>query len=298
MRRTRLLGPALICALAAPVAGCAGDEAPEATSAPTAPTASSSSDAADASPTRSSAPDDAADPSASTEPESADPTLDPSASADPGAGSESGESGESGEAGTDTGGGVDSAPGAPTPTGGRYGRLLNADELPGFDADWAWSEFESVPREQGLFTLCQRFLFSDIGATEVVVRRFDAAVAGADGDGAGETVATFPDEKQARDALSVLQAWAEDCEPEDSGVDAEVSPWTKVQTADATAYWYAVRVTSSSAEESRTERVTAVQRGPRLAVVRTQILGAEREFPPTQDPAALTAGPTASKLGA
>ena len=294
MSRTRLLAPALGFALLLPLAACAGEaDQPEASAASASSTAGA---AATEPPAPTEAEPDATDASAEStaEPAPDEPTPDTTTAAEPSADASAG----SDASGSDSSGsGVADAPGAPSPTGGRYGRLLTAQELPGFDADWAWSEFESRPREQGLFTLCQRFLFSDIGATEVVVRRFDAAVAGADGDNAGEAVATFPDEKSARDALAVLQAWAEDCEPEGSGVRASVSPWTKVQTADATAYWYAVRVRSSSPEESRTERVTVVQRGSRLAVVRTQLLGAPRDYPPGQDPAALTASPAASKLG-
>ncbi|QWC84928.1 hypothetical protein KLP28_15490 [Nocardioidaceae bacterium] len=289
MIRTRHRAPAARAAVAAlavllPLSACGSDtEEPQNASGTASPTSSAS---------ETPSPSPSADATATPTDAASEDTPSPSPASDPGTGS-----GEEPAAGQEGQEGVAPAPGAPTPTGGRYGRLLDAGELPGFGDDWAWSEFETVPRDRGPFTVCQRFSFSDIGATGVVVRRFDAAVPGADGDTAGQAVATFPDAKQARQALSVFESWAEDCQTSQSGIDAEVSRWTKVQVPDATAYWYAARINSSSPEEARTERVTVVQRGPRLAVVRTQLLGDEREYPAAQDPAALTATPTASKLG-
>lgn len=100
----------------------------------------------------------------------------------------------------------------PAPSGGGLrGRLLTAEEMPGFNSEFRWSEASTRSREPRTpFGTCQRFDMTTIGATDVAVRTFKPRVPEA-GDQAGELVAEFPDSTTARRAFAVLKAWRATC---------------------------------------------------------------------------------------
>lgn len=99
----------------------------------------------------------------------------------------------------------------PAPSGGLRGRLLTAEEMPGFNSEFRWTEASTRSREPRTpFGTCQRFDMTTIGATDVVVRAFKPRVPEA-GDQAGELVAEFPDSTTARRAFAVLKSWRATC---------------------------------------------------------------------------------------
>lgn len=182
---------------------------------------------------------------------------------------------------------------APTASAGRFGRLLTAEEVPGFSADYAWTEVRSGPAETAPFGACQQAGLIDLGAMRVVQRDFDPTVTGADGDSAAQQVATFPDGKTASRALAVVRAWHRDCE----GEGVTVGPIADLDVDRGTAFWYAVDITSETApDDRRTERLAVARQGRRVALVRLLRIGRPLRYGAGEDPAEVAASRAWSKL--
>ncbi len=289
MRHSRVLVP-LVLTLPLALASCSGDD----------PTPSAAS-ASRPSPTPRA--------SASTPIASATATATPTASASASASSATETVSGKEPSATSSASAVPTAPTAPTaPSTGsgtstsgvdRYARLLTAGELPGLDDGYTWSEVGSVPEEGEPFTECQRFLMADIGAANVVVRRFDpTGAAAASGDEGGELVAGFGDARTAERATATLRSWQDSCAASSATADVTVSGWNTVSVPRGDAAWYTVDVVpAGNPADRRSERVTVVRRGARVAVVRTLLMGDMRAFEPGQDPAALSARPAWDRLG-
>ncbi len=99
----------------------------------------------------------------------------------------------------------------PNPPTTPAGRLLAAEEVPGFNDEFTWRE-ESTRKREGRrpFGTCHRFAMTSIGATDVAVRDY-APVRESRGTAAANLVAEFADEETAARAYEVLRSWRGQC---------------------------------------------------------------------------------------
>lgn len=190
--------------------------------------------------------------------------------------------------------------GTPAPTG-LAGRLLSAEELPGFNADYLWTAGRTAPESPSAsFGTCQRFSITSIGAERALVRRFrPAAGDAAPGDRGGELVAEFPDAQTARRALAVLKAWRARCADRLKGrTRPKVGALTDVPVAGGSGGWYLLTygpVPGDPDAQFFDAQAMAVV-GSRIAMVSLVLAGQDYNYEPGKEPAVLAAQRAASRL--
>lgn len=102
---------------------------------------------------------------------------------------------------------------------GIRGKLLTAEEVPGFNEEFSWAVKSTRMREgQSPFGTCHKFAMTSIGAWKVVVRTYEPRTA-SPGATASHLVAEFADEMTAKRAFEVLKSWAGQCDEELNGYE-------------------------------------------------------------------------------
>lgn len=188
----------------------------------------------------------------------------------------------------------------PAPTG-LAGRLLSAEELPGFNADYLWTAGRTAPESPSAsFGTCQRFSITSIGAERALVRRFrPAAGDAAPGDRGGELVAEFPDAQTARRAFAVLKAWRARCADRLKGhTRPKVGDLQDVPVAGGSGGWYLLTygpVPGDPDAQFFDAQAMAVV-GSRIAMVSLVLAGQDYNYEPGNEPAVLAAQRAASRL--
>ena len=135
----------------------------------------------------------------------------------------------------------DESPEASPPARGIRGKLLTAEELPGFNEEFRWSVKSTRMREgRQPFGTCHKFAMTSIGAEKVVVRSY-APTADSAGSTASNLVAEFADEMTAIRVFDVLKSWAAQCDEELNEYDrsevGKLKP-VPVDAAGAFGHWY------------------------------------------------------------
>ena len=186
----------------------------------------------------------------------------------------------------------ESASADPSPSTGARGtlrsRLLTADELPGFNAEYRWRQGRTAPENPSTsFGTCQRFGILSIGAERAVVRGFRPASGPAGTDRAGELVATFPDEKTARRAYAVLEAWRGKCADRLARhKSSEVGALQNVPVNGGTAGWYLLTYGPVKGDPDAgffdAQGMTRV--GSRIAMVSMVLVGQDYNYEAGQEP--------------
>ncbi|MGA8209162.1 MAG: hypothetical protein WB798_03300 [Nocardioidaceae bacterium] len=192
----------------------------------------------------------------------------------------------------------------PSPSGLR-GRLLTADELPGFNDEWRWRTDSTAPASPaGSFATCQRFPITTAGAERAVLRRFVPAPGSSGGDddenAAGEVVASFPDEQTARRAYSVLESWRTRCaERLDGYARAEVGDLEPVPVSDGKAGWYLLSYgpVPGSPDDGYFDAQGMVLSGTRIAMLTMVAVGQDYNYEAGQEPMVAALTRAAAKLG-
>jgi hypothetical protein len=185
--------------------------------------------------------------------------------------------------------------------GGRRGRLLSAAEVPGFNDGYRWSQGSTSPEDPSTsFGTCQRFGILSIGAEQAVVRRYRPASGPAGTDRAGELVATFPDEKTARRAYAVLEAWRARCADRlEHYRRAKVGGLQDVSVGDGAAGWYLLTYGPAKGEPDAgyfdAQGMTRV--GSRIAMLSMVATGQDFSYEPGQEPMVEALRRAARKLG-
>jgi hypothetical protein len=192
------------------------------------------------------------------------------------------------------------SPSAPT-TPGLAGRLLSAQELPGFNADYLWTQGRTAPESPSAsFGTCQRFSVLSIGAERALVRRFrPAAGDAAPGDRAGELVAEFPDNLTARRAFAVLKAWRARCADRLRGhTRPKVGALQDVAVPGGTGGWYLLTYgpvpRDPDAQFFDAQGMAVV--GSRIAMVSMVLAGQDYDYEPGKEPAVAAVQRAAAKL--
>jgi hypothetical protein len=191
---------------------------------------------------------------------------------------------------------------APNPGAPLRDRLLTANELPGFNAEFRWSEASTGPAGPSTsFGTCQRFGITSIGAERAVVRRFAAAVGGraARNDRAGELVASFADAKTARRAYAVLTAWRAQCADRLKRYrTSDIGGLQNVSVPRGTAGWYLLTYGpvpgDPDAQFFDAQGMTLV--GARIAMVSMVLAGQDYNYEPGREPMVAALRRAAQKL--
>lgn len=183
-------------------------------------------------------------------------------------------------------------PGAGTPSPALVKKALTPDELPGLNDKTVWSEKSTGTEGDEPFGDCQKSSLTDIGATDVVVRTYDAH-----GSQAGaQLIATFADAKSAWRATEVLTSWRADCRKRIDAQVKKVSPLVDVDASRGQAQSYLVQFGPRDAEEHNFHGVGIARVGATVSIVTIDVLGQDYNYEVGQEPAALAAGAAADKL--
>jgi len=179
------------------------------------------------------------------------------------------------------------------------GRLLAADEVPGFNDEFRWSEGATRTTEpRRLFGTCQRFEITSIGATEVAVREFEPADGGAQ-NSAAELVAEFPDSTTARRAFEVLKSWRATCADRLKRHErADVGRLEPVNVSGGTGGWYLLTYGPAPGDPDAgyfdAQGMAVV--GSRIAMVEMVVVGQDYNYEQGQEPAVAAVQRAAAKL--
>ena len=177
-------------------------------------------------------------------------------------------------------------PSAEPGTGTVADALLPADDVPGFNDEFTWSEQATDDREPGdLAGACHKFEMTSIGAEEVAYRAYrpDAG----DESAASHLVAGFPDEMTANRAFEVLKSWREGCASTFRQYDrVQVGDLEDVDTDAGTGHWYLVTYAPAEGDPDAgyfdAQGIALV--GDRIAVLRLTLVGQDYNYEAGQEP--------------
>ncbi|MFS3129437.1 hypothetical protein ACLM5J_13635 [Nocardioides sp. Bht2] len=168
------------------------------------------------------------------------------------------------------------------PAQGLAAHLLPAEALPAVGTG-TWTVSETGSDDGEPFGECGRFSLVDVGATETVVREFDAG----EGVSAEQLVAEFPDKKSAWRVHQVLKSWHKECA---SNPDvAKVSPLSNVEAPSGVAQSYLV----TGKDPQEFEGVAINRVGTLISIA---LIDVEGQAWPSDDPLAATAKAAAPLL--
>ncbi|MDN5893767.1 MAG: hypothetical protein L0H93_07035 [Nocardioides sp.] len=187
--------------------------------------------------------------------------------------------------------------GLPTPGTGKpnptlVAKLLSPGELPGLNDATAWSQKQTGSEGSKLFGYCQKSAITDIGATDVVVRTYDAH-----GSQAGaQLVATFADAKSARRANDVLKSWQASCKKRLDAQVKRVNPIVDVPSSKGAAQSYLVQFGKRNAEFHTFHGVGITRVGSVISIVTVDVMSQDYNYEVGQEPASRAAAAAAGKL--
>ena len=184
---------------------------------------------------------------------------------------------------------------------GIVGKLLTAEEVPGFNDAFTWQESATRRREgRRPFATCAKFAMTSIGAMNVAVRSYTAAD-GSSGSSASNLVAEFGDEMTAKRAYAVLKSWREQCEEELQRFDrVEVGRLESVPLdgEDAVGDWYLL--TYGPAPEPETGYFDAqgmTLAGSTISLVQMRLVGQDYDYRAGQEPMVAAVQEAADNIG-
>lgn len=179
-------------------------------------------------------------------------------------------------------------------------RLLTADEVPGFNEQFAWSDGTTSGTEPAtLAGTCHQFEMLSIGATDVAYRDYQPDQG--TNSAASELVAEFADEKTAGRAFEVLTAWRERCDKALSKYDSHqvgALQDVPVDGIDRTAHWYMLTYgpAEGDAEAVYFDAEGLALVGRRIAVVRMALIGQDHNYDAGEEPMVRAVQAAAGKL--
>lgn len=184
---------------------------------------------------------------------------------------------------------------------GTRGKLLTADEMPGFNDEFTWREGSTRKREgRRPFGTCHKFAMTSIGATKVTVRKFDPAQK-SPGSTASNLVAEFTDEMTAKRAYEVLKSWREQCEDRlqkhDRSDVGKLEP-VPVDVDDAVANWYLLVYGPADGPDSSHFDAQGLTRvGSTISVVQMRLVGQDYNYPNGEEPIVAAVRSAATRIG-
>lgn len=265
-------------ALSAALTGCA-DEAG------TTPSDIADSSSPAASPTTA-APSQSPSPTASTPPTSETPSPTGSPPVETSAAAEPSES---------------SAPAKAKQVAGIRGKLLTAEEVPGFNDEFTWRERSTRRGEGGSpFGTCHRFAMTSIGASKVAVRTYRPATK-SPGSTASNLVARFADEMTAKRAYAVLTSWREQCKDQlEKHDDVRVGKLQRVPVAPPTGVgsWYLLVYGPAGDQDSGYFDAQGLTRvGSTISVLQMRLVGQDYNYRHGKEPMVGAVKRAAARIG-
>lgn len=177
--------------------------------------------------------------------------------------------------------------------------LLPADEVPGFNDEFTWTEGATDTVEpQDLAGTCHQFEMTSIGAEEVAYRTYQPDAG--DNSAGSELVAQFPDEMTATRAFEVLKSWRDDCARQLKKFDKpDIGALQDVQTEAGEGHWYLLIYSPVEGDPDSAyfdaEGIAKV--GNRIAVVRLALVGQDYNYEAGQEPMVEAVRAAAARLG-
>lgn len=164
--------------------------------------------------------------------------------------------------------------------------LLPADQVPGFNEEFAWSQGRTRPAEPGrLAGTCHRFSMLSTGATEVAYRSYDPPPNG--NATASELVADFADRKTAWRAYQTVLSWRETCPAQLRAYPrTDVSLLEDVSVEQGQAGWWLLKYApiGDDPEVAAFDAEGVALVGSRVAVVQMVLYGQDYNYAPGQEP--------------
>jgi len=173
-------------------------------------------------------------------------------------------------------------------------RLLQTEQVPGFNPQWEWQDGETGPAGADAFGLCATVDLASIGATEVVERTYFPPV-DVD-DSAAQQVADFPDQSTAARALSVLKSWHRKCKSQISEPRLKIGNMISVPVENGTGSWYLVRY-ADGPDEARFHAFGIAASDTRITVLRIDNGGQDYNYSVGEEPMVAMVQAAAAKLG-
>lgn len=178
------------------------------------------------------------------------------------------------------------------------GRLLSAEELPGFNGRFRWTEERTTRREpKALAGTCHRFEMLSIGAMRVAYRSYLPA-SGGDAR-ADQLVASFADPKTAWRAFEVLKSWAADCDQALSSYDThEVGALTNVPVHVRAGHWYLLTYGPAAGDPDARyfDAQGLALSGNRVTVLRMRLTGQDYDYRVGKEPMVTAVHRASAKL--
>ncbi len=183
---------------------------------------------------------------------------------------------------------------------GIRGKLLTAEEVPGFNEEFTWRE-KSTKRGEGRtpFGTCQKFAMTSIGATKVAVRTFRPGLK-SPGSTASNMVAEFADEMTAKRAYEVLKSWREQCADQLKRYDRPKVGKLQSVSVDggATGNWYLLIYGPTGQPDSAYFDAQGMTRsGSTISLVEMRLVGQDYNYPRGQEPMVDAVETAAARLG-
>jgi hypothetical protein len=162
-------------------------------------------------------------------------------------------------------------------------RLLPTDLVPGLNSLWKWQDGDTGAPTTDPFGVCAKADLLSIGASEAVARTYFPP--DDSDDNAAEQIAVFPDASTANRAWKVLASWHKHCgRALSADSDLRVRPFRSVPVTAGTARWYLLSWTPPGEETGRFEALGMVLNGTRIAVLRMDNSGQDRNYPAGEEP--------------
>lgn len=184
---------------------------------------------------------------------------------------------------------------------GIRGKLLTADEVPGFNDRFTWREKSTRLREgRSPFGTCHKFAMTSIGAMRATVRRY-VPTGNSPGSTASHLVAEFADEMTAKRAYEVLKSWRSQCAAELKQHDrADVGRLEPVSLDgdEAVGNWYLLTYGPAAGPDSSYFDAQGLTRvGRTVAVLQMRLEGQDYNYPAGKEPMVAAVQQAAARLG-
>lgn len=174
-------------------------------------------------------------------------------------------------------------------TRGIRGKLLTAEQLPGFNDEFRWSVRSTRMREgKQPFGTCHKFAMTSIGAEKVVVRSY-APTQVSPGSTASHLVAEFADKVTARRVFEVLKSWARQCDEELREYDRSTVGRLKsvpVEARGALGHWYllAYGPAPGDPDAGYFDAQGLARVGRTIAALEMRVVGQDYNYPSGKEP--------------
>jgi len=197
----------------------------------------------------------------------------------------------------------DDSPVASPQAPGIRGKLLTAEEVPGFNEEFSWTVESTRMREgQQPFGTCHKFAMTSIGAAKVAVRTYQPTAENA-GPTASHLVAEFADEMTAKRAFEVLKSWAGECDEElreHGRSEAGSLKPVPMDPEDAIGHWYLLTygpVPGDDPDASFIDAQGLTRVGSTISALEMRLVGQDYNYPSGEEPMVAAVRNAAVRLG-